>query len=224
MIVRLCLSVTILAILTESGFAQSRTQGGATVGGVAGAVIGGIIGHQNDETPEGALIGGAVGAITGGLIGRAQDNELARQRAYQQQAYYQGQQQIYTQQQAVAAAGVSMADVVSMSRSGISEAVIMNHLQSKGVQRRLEVSDIIALHQQGVSDTLITVMQQAPLATQLAAPAAQQQVIVQQPNVIVREQPVIYRSPVIVEEYYRPYPVHRHYHPGYRGSSMHIGF
>ena len=52
------------------------------MGGVAGAVIGGIIGHQNDETPEGALIGGAVGAITGGLIGRAQDNDLARQRAY----------------------------------------------------------------------------------------------------------------------------------------------
>ena len=55
--------------------AQSRTQNGATVGGLAGAVIGGIIGKQNDETPEGVLIGGAVGAITGGLIGKAQDNE-----------------------------------------------------------------------------------------------------------------------------------------------------
>ncbi len=199
------------------------------MGGVAGAVIGGIIGHQNDETPEGALIGGAVGAITGGLIGRAQDNTLARQQAYQEQAYYQGQQQVYAQQQAIASSGVSMNDVVNMARSNISESVIMSHIQSKGVQRRLEVSDIIALHQQGVSDTLITVMQQAPLATQLAMPAPQprQQVIVQQPNVIVREQPVIYRSPVIVEEYYRPYPVHRHYHhhPAYYGgSSLHIGF
>lgn len=222
MIVRLSLTL-VAALLPSAALAQSRTQGGATVGGVAGAVIGGIIGHQNDETPEGALIGGAVGAITGGLIGRAQDNELARQRAYQQQAYYRNQQQLYAQQQTIAASGVSMTDVVNMSRSGISEAVILNHLQSKGVQRRLEVADIITLHQQGVSDTLITAMQQAPLATQLAAPA--QPVVVQQPSVIVRDQPVIYRSPVVVHEYYRPAPhVHRHYYPSYRGSSLNLGF
>jgi hypothetical protein len=195
---------------------------------VAGAVIGGIIGHQNDETPEGALIGGAVGAIAGGLLGKAQDNELAKQRYYQQQAYYQQQQQVYVQQQAIANSGVSMSDVISMSRSGVSETLIMSHLQTKGVQRRLEVSEIISLHQQGVSDNVISAMQQAPLATQLAAPVPQQQtVVVQQPsNVIVREQPVIYRSPVIVEEYYRPYPVYHHYHhPHYhRGSSIRIGF
>ena len=106
-----------------------------------------------------------------------------------------------------------------MSRSGISESVIMGHLQNKGVQRRLEVADIIALHQAVVSDTLITVMQQAPLATQLAAPAPQrQQVVVQQPNVIVQQAPVIYRAPpVFVEGYYRPYPVyHHHHHGGFR--------
>jgi hypothetical protein len=121
-----------------------------------------------------------------------------------------------------------MSDVISMSRSGVSETLIMSHLQTKGVQRRLEVSEIISLHQQGVSDNVISAMQQAPLATQLAAPVPQQQtVVVQQPsNVIVREQPVIYRSPVIVEEYYRPYPVYHHYHhPHYhRGSSIRIGF
>jgi outer membrane lipoprotein SlyB len=222
MTIRISLCLVLVASVTSPAWAQSRTTGGAAVGGAAGAIIGGIIGHQNDETPEGALIGGAVGAITGGLLGRAQDNQIAQQRAYQAQAYHQGQQQAYVQQQTIAASGVSTADVVSMSRSGISDAVIMNHLQSKGVQRRLEVSDIIALHQQGVSDTLITVMQQAPLATQLATPMpTRQTVVVQQPNVIVREQPVIYRSPVVVEEYYRSYPVHRHYH---HGRSMHFGF
>ncbi len=224
MSIRFSLCVAVIASMVNPCWAQQRTTGGAAVGGAAGAIIGGIIGHQNDETPEGALIGGAVGAITGGLIGRAQDNQIAQQRVYQEQAYYQGQQQVYAQQQTIAASGVSMADVVSMSRSGISEAVIMNHLQTKGVQRRLEVSDIIALHQQGVSDTLISVMQQAPLATQLAAPMQPRgQVIVQQPTTIVREQPVIYRSPVIVQEYYRPYPVHRHYHGGH-GGGMHFGF
>lgn len=204
------------------------------MGGVAGAVIGGIIGKQNDETPEGVLIGGAVGAITGGLIGRAQDNDLQRQRYYQQQAYAQQQQQAYVQQQAVANAGVSLADVVNMSRTGISESLIMTHLQSKGVQRRLEVSDIIAMHQQGISDTIITAYQSAPLATQVAAvssPVYQQQQVIQQGPVlqqgpvIVREQPVIYRSPVIVQEYYRPYPVQHYHHHGYRGgNSIRIGF
>lgn len=225
--IRRTLTTAVVILVSSPCLAQSRTQNGATLGGVAGAVIGGIIGHQNDETPEGAIIGGAVGAITGGLIGRAQDNEVSRQRAYQEQAYYQARQQAYLEQQAIANAGVSMADVINMSRSGISEAVIISHMQGKGVQRRLEVSDIIALHQQGVSDTLISVMQQAPLATQLSAAVAQgRQVVVQpQPSVIVREQPVIYRSPVIVEEFYRPYPVHRHYHRGpYYGNSIRIGF
>jgi len=224
MTIRFSLCAAIVVSTVSPSWAQQRTTGGAAVGGAAGAIIGGIIGHQNDETPEGALIGGAVGAIAGGLIGRAQDNQIAQQRAYQEQAYYQGQQQVYVQQQAIAASGVSTADVVSMSRSGISDAVIMNHLQTKGVQRRLEVSDIIALHQQGVSDTLISVMQQAPLATQLAAPVtSRSQVIVQQPTTIVREQPVIYRSPVVVQEYYRPYPVHRHYYSS-PGRVIHYGF
>ncbi|MEZ6133913.1 MAG: glycine zipper domain-containing protein [Pirellulaceae bacterium] len=197
-------------------------------GGVAGAVIGGIVGKQNDETPEGVLIGGAVGAITGGLIGRAQDNELERQRYYQQQAYNQQQQQFYTQQQALVNSGVSTADVVSMSRSGLSETLIMTHLQTKGVQRRLEVSDIITLHQQGVSDTVITAYQSAPLASAVATPAPNFQPPYSQPQVVVQERPVIYRSsPVVVREYYTPYPAYRphHYHHHHGGgTSIRIGF
>lgn len=233
--IRLTLTVVFVSFVASPCYSQGRTTGGAAVGGAAGAIIGGIIGHQNDETPEGALIGGAVGAITGGLIGRAQDNQINQQRIYRDQAYYQGQQEAYAQQQTIAASGVSMNDVVNMSRSGISDSVIMSHLQSKGVQRRIEVSDIIALHQAGVSDTLIGVMQQAPLATQLAAPAARpQSVVVQQPNVIVQERPVYYRpAPVIVHEYYEPY--HGHYfhggHHGHHGhghghghAGLHIGF
>ena len=226
MIIRLALTFVIASIVASPSYGQGRTTGGAAVGGAAGAIIGGIIGHQNDETPEGALIGGAVGAITGGLIGRSQDNRINQQRAYQEQAYYEGQQQAYAQQQTVAASGVSLNDVVNMSRSGISESVIMGHLQNKGVQRRLEVADIIALHQAGVSDTLITVMQQAPLATQLSAPAPQrQQMVVQQPNVIVQQAPVLYSAPpVFVQEYYRPYPVYHHHHHGGHHGGFHMGF
>jgi outer membrane lipoprotein SlyB len=226
MIVRTAWTLALIALIAESGLSQTHGQKGATLGGVTGAVIGGIIGHQNDETPEGVLIGGAVGAIAGGLLGHAEDKQLAQQRAYQEQVYYQQQQQAYAQQQAIAYTGVSMADVINMSRSGVSESVIMSQLHGKGVQRRLEVSDIISLHQQGVSDTVITAMQQAPLATQLAAAAQPAQPVYAQPtNVIVREQPVIYRSPVIVHEYYRPVPVHRHYYRGSHSSTtFRLGF
>jgi len=208
--VTLCLGL-LPSVLVSSASAQQRTTQGAAVGGAAGAIIGGIIGHQNDETPEGALIGGAVGAITGGLIGRNQDN-MARERYNQQQAY---NQRVYVQQQAIVPAGATVSDIISMSRSGLSESLIVSHINSKGVQRRLEVSEIITLHQQGVSDYVISAMQSAPLANQIAAPYQTQHIVTQPSTVIVREQPVIYSSPVITETYYRPTPVyrsHQHYY------------
>ncbi|MFN3189081.1 MAG: glycine zipper domain-containing protein [Aureliella sp.] len=215
--------------------AQTRAQDGATAGGIAGAIIGGIIGHQNDEVPEGALIGGAVGAVAGGLLGRNQDQELARQRYAQQQAYYAHQQQAYAQQQVIRNTGISSNDILNMSRSGLSESLILSQLQTKGVQRRLEVSEIISLHQQGISDNIISAMQTVPLATQLSSqkvatsplPPATQRTYVERPPVIVRE-PVIYQqAPVVVERVYRPAPpVYYHrYHPRYHsGASIRIGF
>jgi uncharacterized membrane protein len=210
------LCVTILpSVLVPTAFGQQRTTQGAAVGGATGAIIGGIIGHQNDETPEGALIGGAVGAIAGGLLGRSQDNQIARERYNQQQAYNRGRyvQQQTVQQQTVMSSGVCMSDVISMSRSGLSEQLIINHVNAKGVQRRLEVSEIITMHQQGVSDYVISAMQSAPLASQVAAPYPVQQIVTQPSTVIVREQPVYYSRPVITESYYHPAPVyHGHHH------------
>ncbi|MCA9194273.1 MAG: glycine zipper 2TM domain-containing protein [Planctomycetales bacterium] len=227
---RALLSLLFLLSSTLSVKAQNNTQNGATVGGVAGAVIGGIIGHQNDETPEGALIGGAVGAIAGGLLGRSQDNQLERQRYLQQQAYYQQQQQAYLQSQQAASSGINMNDLVNMVRSGLSEPLIISQMQSKGVSRRLEVSEIIALHQQGVGDNLISAMQNAPLSTQLARPqlasppVTAAPTIVRQPSVIVQE-PVIYAapSPVYVERYYPGFPPYHHHHR-HSGTYLRIGF
>jgi hypothetical protein len=97
-----------------------------------------------------------------------------------------------------------------MSRTGVSDSVIMSQMQARGIQRRLEVSDIISLHQQGISDTVISAMQAAPLASNLPQniPAYSNRtygspVIVQPQPVIVHEQPVIY------ERHYRTYQSHR---------------
>jgi outer membrane lipoprotein SlyB len=222
---RTVLSLAVALSFVPAAFAQQRTGAGAAVGGVTGAVIGGIIGHQNDETPEGVLIGGAVGAIAGGLIGRAQDNQIAQQRYQQQQAYQRGyQQQVYVQQQAVVASGMSTGDVVAMCRSGVSESVIMTQLNSRGVQRRLEVSEIISLHQQGVGDNVISAMQTAPLASQLAQPQqiVTQHVVTPPSSVIVTQQPVIYQQPTTT--YYRSAPTYPHRHYYHSGSSMRTGF
>jgi uncharacterized protein YcfJ len=55
-----------------------NTQRGAIVGGLGGAALGGIIGHQSGRTLEGAAIGGAAGAGAGALYGNQQDQEQRR--------------------------------------------------------------------------------------------------------------------------------------------------
>ena len=66
------------------------TTSGALGGGAAGALVGGIVGHQTGNTTAGALIGGAVGATAGGVMGnqnqriRNLEDQNAQQRAYNQ--------------------------------------------------------------------------------------------------------------------------------------------
>ncbi|MDP4722573.1 MAG: YMGG-like glycine zipper-containing protein [Akkermansiaceae bacterium] len=62
--------------------AGPNTQRGAVVGGLGGAVLGGIIGHQSGNALEGAAIGGAAGAGAGALYGNSQDQENQRRYGY----------------------------------------------------------------------------------------------------------------------------------------------
>ncbi len=193
--------------------AQQNTTGGAAVGGAAGAIIGGIIGHQNDETPEGAIIGGVVGAVAGGLMGKAKDQQIARDQYYQNQIYQQQQQLNQMSKPCVA-----VNDVVTMCRSGLSDQVVINYLNTNGVERQLTVSEIINLHQQGVSENVITAMQRAPIGSQVAQQQQQStypQRMSQAPQtIIVREQvispPMIYAPPPRPVFYYEY--GHHHYH------------
>jgi hypothetical protein len=153
-------------------------------------LAGAAIGKHNGETAAGALLGGAVGLIAGSAIGGAKDDDAARRQAmyqYQAQAAYRA---------------ITPQQVVTMTHSGVNPNVIITQIQQNGVSRRLEVSEVIWLHQQGVNEAVITVMQNAPIATAVVAPAP------------------VYSAPVVVEEhyyhapaprYYR-YPHHHHYH------------
>ena len=175
--------------------AQYHTDRGAVLGGLAGALAGAGIGEHNDNAGAGALIGGAVGLITGAAIGNTVDQEEAdRARAL----HYQRAQQL--------SRATSTSDVVTMSQNGVADEVIIKHINQNGIQRRLEVADVIALHRQGVSEPVISAMQRAPIGAPLPA--------------------LTYRPPVVVEEHYyvRPpvhywhtYPRYRpHYHPHHR--------
>ena len=65
------LVIVVLACFSLMGC--TGTQKGATIGGIAGAALGGIIGYQSGHGVEGALIGGGVGAAGGALTGDAMD-------------------------------------------------------------------------------------------------------------------------------------------------------
>ena len=166
---------------------QSYRNQDAGFGGLAGAVVGGIIGHQNDEVAEGALIGGAVGAIAGGLVGNNKDRQVQQHRYYQQQARRQAQHQNWQRQQVARA--VSIDDVVHLSQSGVSDSVILNQIRTNGVSDRVGTPQIIAMHNQGVSEPVITAMQSGLSSTTLArVPRTETIVVEKTPPVIVREQ------------------------------------
>lgn len=52
-----------------------NTKEKAVMGGLGGAVLGGVIGHQSGRGLEGAAVGAAAGATAGGVMGSAQDEK-----------------------------------------------------------------------------------------------------------------------------------------------------
>jgi outer membrane protein OmpA-like peptidoglycan-associated protein len=68
--------VVAMTMLTGAGCASmNKTERGAAVGGGAGAVLGGLIGHKTGSTARGAIIGAVVGGAAGALIGRRMDQQ-----------------------------------------------------------------------------------------------------------------------------------------------------
>ena len=189
-------SLAFLFVVPNFGLAQEHNGPGALLGGVAGALAGAAIGKNNHNTAAGALIGGAAGVVTGAAVGSVMD-EKERARAYQYQ------QQQYQQQQAIQMAhAVSIPDVLAMTRSGVSDDVIINQIRRNGMERKVDTSDVITLHKEHVSNAVITAMQQSagPVAVSAVQPV----------------QPVpVYAQPVVVEGYpYAPPPPYYRYYYG----------
>ena len=105
------------------------------------------------NTGAGAAIGAGVGALSGAAIGAGMDESEARNRALIEARL--GRQ--------VAAGAVTIPDVVAMTRSGVDEGLIINHVHAHGLAAPLQASDVIYLQQQGVSRNVIAVMQTEPV-------------------------------------------------------------
>jgi len=160
---------------------------GALFGGLLGAGTGAIVGNAVGNTGAGAAIGAGVGALSGAATGGAIDEMEAQNRAIIAQQL--GRQ--------VNSGSVTVNDVVEMTRAGVNEELIANHVRANGVAAPLQSNDLIRLQQEGVSTHVVTAMQ--------APPRNVQPVVVQQTN----------PAPVIVEEYHYPAPCYRPYcrHP-----------
>jgi hypothetical protein len=177
------LVLTNVSLAQQYGSARSHTntKRGALIGGVAGAAIGGVVGNQKDRAGKGALIGGAVGVIAGAALGNEKDKQVARQSQayhYQQHApgtYYvpsqhshvYSSQPVYVTPQTYPAATstggvrrpVSVSEVISMTRSGVSDSIIISHIRTNGVLGRPTTNDIVSMAQQGVGNSVIAAMQ-----------------------------------------------------------------
>lgn len=196
------------SIQSVSCFGQNNAQRGAAVGGVAGAILGGVAGKQDNRTTRGAVIGGIAGAIAGNVIGHSQDDRSQRQYEYQQYQQYQQAQQAYQYQRSI-----SLHDAIEMTRSGISPGLIISQIRSAGVQQEIGVSEIILLHQNGVHESVIQEMQRATVGGPPAAPPVAFQP--SQRTVIVQPEPVIFErvypsyGPVVGFEYHYSSPRYR---------------
>jgi hypothetical protein len=187
-----------LALLGSAGCRSPyRSDQGALLGGAGGAVLGGIVGHQLGHTGAGAAIGALAGAATGAVVGNEIDEVEARNRREIEARL--GRQ--------VAAGAASIEDVVAMTKAGVDDEVISQHVRYHGMVNTLTPDDLIRLKNEGVSARVVKTMQEPP-----------------RPREVVRTvQPV--SQPVIIEERYYADPwgwgpryQYPHYHrrpPGY---------
>ncbi len=168
-----------MMILSVGCMSPYHADRGAAVGGLLGAGTGALVGAASGHPGAGAAIGAGVGALSGAAIGNAVDEVEAKNRAMIAQQL--GRQ--------VSPGAVTTADVVAMTKAGVNEDLIVNHVRANRMTAPLQTNDLIQLQQEGVSSKVIAQMQASP-------PQAVQPVVVQEPG----------PTPVIVEEYhYAPY-------------------
>lgn len=150
---RLSSQLLICGLLGLSGCAQmNHTEKGAVLGGVGGAGIGAIVGHQfGKQSGAGAVIGGLVGTAGGALVGNSQD-QRARADKYAAQAAYERGARMADQR------ALTNRDVIDMTQQGVQDQIVLSMMTSRGTRFDTSPHAIIALQQHGVSDSVLKAM------------------------------------------------------------------
>ena len=203
-------SFVLLTTLPTTGCRSPyRADQGALFGGLLGAGTGALVGSAVGSTGAGAAIGAGVGALGGAVIGSELDDIEARNRAMIAQQL--GRE--------VAAGAVHLDEVIAMTKAGVDDELIVNHINVHGTAAPLQTSDLIYLQNNGVSTRVIKAMQNPPA---------------RKPSTVVVREPT--PPPVVVQEYhyghpywgprYDPHCYHyrRHHHRPHSGTSWGLSF
>ncbi len=145
------LLIAVIYVLALSGCAENQTKvaEGAGIGGILGAVVGGVVGHQQkgDHALGGALIGGALGAAAGGIAGSQIENKNAKPR------------QVPVASQAAPISQITMQQIVDWTRQGMSGDEIISRIRTTNSSYALTADDISYLRREGVSQRVVETMQ-----------------------------------------------------------------
>ena len=132
--------VMFISVISGCETNKTRVAEGAGIGGVVGAVAGGILGYQSGHPLQGAAIGGAVGAAGGAAVG-AQIKKPAQNA------------------QTEAGAQLTMQQVVDLTKQGVSSDEIIAKIKAANPKYSLTADDSDYLKKQGVSQRVIETMQ-----------------------------------------------------------------
>jgi hypothetical protein len=176
-------------LLFSGCYSPYRSDRGALAGGVGGAGVGALVGEAVGHPGVGALVGAGVGAVSGAAVGGALDNIEANNRA-----------QIEARLgHAVPAGAVTVGEVVNMTRAGVAEDLMINHIRSHGMAAPLQAQDLIFLQQQAVPTRVVQAMQAPPVVVAQPVPGP--------PVIVGGYAPVPYMGPP------PPYPYYRAWRP-----------
>lgn len=188
---KLAITGVVLAALMNGGCEHmSNTAKGGLIGGGVGAGLGAAAGGG-----KGALIGGLIGTGVGGLVGNDMDQQEKRH-TENRLAVAEANAAANTLPPPASVSPLGMADVIQMSREGMSDSMIINQIRSTGSTFQLSVEDLRMLQANTVSPRVIEEMQMRRPATR----------VIREPHVIYHESP----APV----YVYPSPRPRAYPPG----------
>ncbi len=142
----------------------NNTATGALAGGAFGAATGAIIGAATHNVGLGAAIGAGSGVVLGGLIGAQADAQQSARLQQQAPAVY---------ARATSGAPLSVADVTAMSKAQVNDDTIIAQIVNSHTIYHLSATDIIGLHDNGVSQRVIDFMVNTPSSISPAATAVE---------------------------------------------------